>query len=70
MDKKCHSGSLVANHRGRTSIEQYVRSENVSTFGLEKDADENVFAKVVSVAEKAGENITANDVSTSHRLPS
>ena len=52
------------------SIEQYGRRENVRIFGVEEDED--VFAKVVSVAEKAGVKIitiTATDVSTCHHLP-
>ena len=54
------------------STEQYGRRENVRIFGVEEEPDEDVFAKVVSVAEKAGVTIittTANDVSTCHRLP-
>ena len=38
-------------------------------FGVEEGPDEDVFVKVVSVAEKAGVTITANDVSTCHRVP-
>lgn len=52
------------------SIEQYGRRENVRIFGVEEEPGEDVFAKVVSVAEKAGVSITKNDVSTCHRLPS
>ena len=52
------------------SIEQYGRRENVRIFGVEEEPGEDVFAKVVSVAEKAGVPITKNDVSTCHRLPS
>ena len=37
---------------------------------MEEEPGEDVFAKVVSVAEKAGVSITKNDVSTCHRLPS
>ena len=52
------------------SIEQYGRRENVSILGVVEEPGEDVFAKVVSVAEKAGVSITKNDVSTCHRLPS
>ena len=52
------------------SIEQYGRRENVRIFGVEEEQCEDVFAKVVSVAEKAGVSITPNDVSICHRLPS
>ena len=38
-------------------------------FGVQEEPGEDVYAKVVSVAEKAGVQITANDVSTCHRLP-
>ena len=51
------------------SIEQYGRRENVRIFGVQEEPGEDVYAKVVSVAEKAGVQITANDVSTCHRLP-
>ena len=51
------------------SIEQYGRRENVRFFGVQEEPGEDVFAKLVSVAEKAGVQITANDVSTCHRLP-
>ena len=37
---------------------------------MEEEPDEDVFAKVVSVAEKAGVSIVKNDVSNCHRLPS
>ena len=36
------------------SIEQYGRRENVRIFGVQEEPGEDVFAKVVSVAEKAG----------------
>ena len=52
------------------SIEQYGCRENVRIFGLEEEPGEGVFAKVVSVAEKAGVSITKNNVSICHRLPS
>ena len=51
------------------SIEQYGRGENVRIFGVQEEPGEDVHAKVVSVAEKAGVQITAIDVSTCHRLP-
>ena len=51
------------------SIEQYGRRENVRIFGVQEEPGEDVYAKVVSVVEKAGVQITANDVSTCHRLP-
>ena len=38
-------------------------------FGVEEEPNESVFAKVVSVAEKAGATIFANYVSTCNRLP-
>ena len=50
------------------SIEKYGRKENVRIFGVEEQSDEDVFAKVVGVAEKAGVTITASVVSTCHRL--
>ena len=40
------------------SIEQYGRRENVRIFGVEEEPGEDVFAKVVSNAEKAGVSIT------------
>ena len=52
------------------SIEQYGRRENVRIFDVEEELDEDVFAKVVSVAEEAGVTTTAIDCSTCHRLPS
>ena len=52
------------------SIEQYGRRENVKIFGVEEETGEDVFAKVVSVAEKAGVSITKKDVSICYRLPS
>ena len=52
------------------SIEQYGRREKFRIFGVVAESGEDVFAKVVSVAEKAGVSITKNDVSTCHRLPS
>ena len=51
------------------SIEQYERRENLRIFGVQEEPGEDVYPKVVSVAEKAGVQITANDVSTCHRLP-
>ena len=54
-------------------IEQYGRAEErrekVRIFGVQEEPGEDVYEKVVSVAEKAGVQITANDVSTCHRLP-
>ena len=38
-------------------------------FGVDEDPDEEIFAKVVSKAEKAGATVNAIDVSTCHRLP-
>ena len=52
------------------SIEQYQRRENLRIFGVEEEPGEDVFAKVVSVAEKAGMSITKIDVSICHRSPS
>ena len=52
------------------SIDQFGRRENVRIFGVEGEQVEDVLAKVVSVAEKAGVSITENDVSICHRLPS
>ena len=51
-------------------IEQYGRRENARIFGVEEEPGEDVFEKVVSVAEKAGVSITKNDVSICHRLSS
>ena len=45
------------------SLEQYWRRENVRIFDVEKEPGEDVLAKNVSVAEKAGVSITKNDVS-------
>ena len=39
-------------------------------FVEDEERDEDIFAKVVSVAEKAGVTITATYFSTCHRLPS
>ena len=50
------------------NFEQSGWRENARIFGVEEEPDENVFAKVVSVIEKAGVTITAYDVSASHRL--
>ena len=52
------------------SIEQNGRRETVRIFGVEEEPGEDAFAKVVSVAEKAGVSVTKNDVSICHRLPS
>ena len=51
------------------TLEQHGRRETVRNFGVEEEPDEDVFAKVVSVAVKAGVTITVNDVSTCHYLP-
>ena len=51
------------------SIEQYGRRENVRIFGVQEKPGEDVYPKVVSVAEKAGVQTTANDLSTCHRSP-
>ena len=40
------------------SIEQYGSRENVRIFGVEEEPGEDVFANVVSVAEKACVSIT------------
>ena len=37
---------------------------------MEEEQGDDVHAKVVTVAEKAGVSITKNDVSICHRLPS
>ena len=52
------------------SSEQYGRRENVSISGVEEEPGEEIFSKVVNVAEKAGMSITKNDVNICHRLPS
>ena len=39
-------------------------------FGVEEEPGEDVFAKVVSVAQKTGVSKTKNDVGVCHRLPS
>ena len=52
------------------SIEQFGGRENVRIFDVGEEPGEDVFAKVVSVAEKAGVSKTKNDVSICHRLPS
>ena len=51
------------------SIEHYGRRESVRIFGVEEELDEYVFANLINVAEKAVVTISANDVSTCHRLP-
>ena len=38
-------------------------------FGVQEEPGEDVYAKVVSVAEMADNQITANEVSTCHSLP-
>ena len=52
------------------SIEQYGRREKVKIFDVEEEPGGDVFAKEVSVTEKAGVSITKNDVSICHSLPS
>ena len=52
------------------SMEQNGRRENVRIFGVEEEPGEDAFAKVVSVAKKAGVSIIKNDVSICHRLTS
>ena len=49
-------------------IGQYGRKENMRTFGEEVELKENVFAKVVSLAEKAELSIPGNYEITCHRL--
>ena len=49
-------------------IQRYGRKENVRTFGVEEEPDDDVIAKVVNVAKNAGITITTNDFSTCHRL--
>ena len=49
------------------SIEQYGNKENVRIFGVDEEPGDDVFPKVVSVAEKAGFVITSNDVSICYR---
>ena len=50
------------------SIEQYGRGEIVRIFDVEEKSRDGVFAKVVSVTEKAGVVISSKDVTTCHRL--
>ena len=52
------------------SFEQYGRGEIVRIFGVDEYPCEDVFAKVVIVAERASVIIKSNDVSTCHCLPS
>ena len=47
----------------------YGRKGNGRIFGVEAEPDENVFGKVVSVAEETGVAINANNDSTRHRVP-
>ena len=51
------------------NIEKYVCMENMRTFGVNKEPDEDPFAKRVSVNEKAVVVRTSDDVSTCHRFP-
>ena len=49
------------------SVEEYGRRKSIRILGVEEEPDEDVFATVISAAEKGGVTITANDVSTCHR---
>ena len=49
------------------NIEQYGNREDVGVFGVDEEPGDDVFPKVVSVAEKAGFVITSNDVSICYR---
>ena len=55
---------------GLDSIEKFGRGENVRIFGSDEYSVEDVFAKIVIVAERASVIIKSNDVSTCHCLPS
>ena len=51
------------------SFEQNGRSENVCIFGEDEEPDDDVFAKVFSVAGTTALTTTHNDHSTCYRLP-
>ena len=52
------------------SNEQYGRRDNIRIFGVKKEADEDVYQKVVDVAMKVGRQISKTDISICHRVPS
>ena len=52
------------------SNEQYGRRDNVRTFGLKEEDDENVYQKVDDVAMKVGHQISITDISICHRVSS
>ena len=66
---QCSAGDLSSVVEA-DSTEPYGCRENVSIVGVDEEQGEDIFAKVVSVAEKAGASITKNDVSICNRLPS
>ena len=49
-------------------LEQYSRRDCLEINGIPQNTDENTDDIVVAIAKKVGLNITANDISTSHRL--
>ena len=51
-------------------LEQYGRRENIKIFGVPSSAEENTNDIVVKVASNMGVNISDEDISISHRLPS
>ena len=50
-------------------LEQYTRRENVKIHGLPETDNDDTIQQVVQLAQKAGVDIDANDISVAHRLP-
>ena len=50
------------------SLEHFGQRENIRFFSVDEELNEEVFAKVTNVTEKAGVTITAGDIGTCHRL--
>ena len=52
------------------SNEQYGRRDNVRIFGVKEETNEDVYQKVIDVAEKTGYQISKTDFSVCYRVPS
>ena len=66
LETRCSAVEDLSSVIVTDNIEQFGSRENVRFFGVE---EEDVFAKVVSLAEKVGFVIISNGVSAYHRLP-
>ena len=50
--------------------EMYGRRDNIRIFSLEEATDEDLYQNVVEVAQQLGLEISKNDISVCHRVPS